>query len=90
MKAIAATMRKSVCTTLAALDPELLLLEHPTADLPESGATAYAALLQTVSQRRALTTVVLTIDEKFVRAVGGRLLKWQPATGELKERRGWF
>ena len=86
----AATRAKVVLARALALDPELLLLEHPTADLPQAGATAYAALLQTVFQRRKLTTVILTLDEKFGKAVGGRLLKWQPATGEMKERRGWF
>ena len=86
----APTRARVVLARALALDPELLLLEHPTADLPQSGATAYAALLQTVSQRRRLTMVVLTTDEKFARAVGGRVLKWQPATGEMKERRGWF
>jgi|SRR5437764_9110235 len=86
----APTRAKVVLARALALDPDLLLLEHPTADLPQSGATPYAALLQTVCQRRRLTMVVLTTDEKFARTVGGRLLKWQPATGEMKERRGWF
>jgi hypothetical protein len=30
------------------------------------------------------------MDEKFGKALGGRRLVWQPASGEFKERRGWF
>jgi predicted ABC-type transport system involved in lysophospholipase L1 biosynthesis ATPase subunit len=73
-----------------ALDPQILLLEHPTAALKQEDVKAYAAVLKKISDRRALTMVALTVDEKFAKAFGGRLLTWQPATGELKERRGWF
>jgi predicted ABC-type transport system involved in lysophospholipase L1 biosynthesis ATPase subunit len=73
-----------------ALDPEILLLEHPTAALKQEDVKPYAALLKQISGRRTLTMVALTADEKFAKSLGGRLLHWQPATGELKERRGWF
>jgi putative ABC transport system ATP-binding protein len=73
-----------------ALDPEILLLEHPTATLKQEDVKPYAALLKKISGRRKLTMVALTVDEKFARALGGRLLNWQPGTGELKEGRGWF
>ena len=35
---------------------------------------------------RSLTTIGLLMDEKFAKATGGRLLTWQPATGEVNER----
>jgi predicted ABC-type transport system involved in lysophospholipase L1 biosynthesis ATPase subunit len=73
-----------------ALDPEILLLEHPTAALKQEDVKPYAALLKQISGRRTLTMVALTADEKFAKSLGGRLLDWQPATGELKERRRWF
>ena len=69
-----------------ALDPAILVLEHPTANLPEGDAKAFAAIVSTVAARRGLTTVGVLMDEKFANATGGRLLMWQPATGEVQER----
>ena len=69
-----------------ALDPEILVLEHPTANLPPDDARTFADIVGTVSGRRGLTTLGLLMDERFAKATGGRLLTWQPATGEVKER----
>ncbi len=74
-----------------ALGPEMLLVEHPTAGLSSGDSRRYAALLREIVERRALTAAALTVDERFAEAFGGRLLTWQPATGELRERRRrWF
>lgn len=67
-------------------DPALLVLEHPTASLSPDEAQAYAAIVKNVSATRKLTTIGLLMDEKFAKATGGRLLRWQPATGDVKER----
>jgi len=69
-----------------AFDPAILVLEHPTANLSVEDAKAFAAIVSAVAARRGLTTVGLLMDEKFAKATGGRLLTWQPATGEMKER----
>jgi ABC-type lipoprotein export system ATPase subunit len=69
-----------------AFDPVVLLLEHPTANLPPDAAKAFAEIVARISARRGLTTIGLLMDEQFAKAAGGRLLKWQPATGELRER----
>jgi ABC-type transporter Mla maintaining outer membrane lipid asymmetry ATPase subunit MlaF len=66
-----------------ALDPAILVLEHPTASLSPDEAAAFAALVSRVSARRSLTTIGLLMDERFARATGGQLLFWQPATGEM-------
>jgi ABC-type sugar transport system ATPase subunit len=71
-----------------ALNPDVLVLEHPSAQLSLEDATKYAAIVKSVSARRALTTIGLLMDEKFAKATGGRLLFWQPATGEVRERSG--
>ena len=73
-----------------ALDPLVVVLEHPTAALPPDDAKPYAAALADICERRKLTMVALSMDEKFGKALGGRLLIWQPATGEFKERRRWW
>lgn len=67
-----------------ALDPAILVLEHPTANLSQEGATEYAQAVKRVSAKRLLTTVGLLMDEKFAKATGGRVLFWQPATGEVR------
>lgn len=69
-----------------ALDPEILVLEHPTANLSPDEAKALAVIVGDVSRRRGLTTVGLLMDEKFAKATGGRLLFWEPATGIVKGR----
>jgi ABC-type uncharacterized transport system ATPase subunit len=69
-----------------AFDPAIVVLEHPTANLSPDEAKAFAAIVGAVSKRRGLTTIGLLMDERFAKATGGRLLKWQPATGEMKER----
>ena len=69
-----------------ALDPVIVVLEHPSASLSPEEGKAFAAIVKSVSARRALTTLGLLMDEKFAKATGGRLLTWQPATGEVRER----
>jgi ABC-type transporter Mla maintaining outer membrane lipid asymmetry ATPase subunit MlaF len=73
-----------------ALDPRVLVLEHPTASLALDEAKPYAATLGEIWDRRKMTLVAISMDEMFGRALGGRLLVLQPATGEFKERRRWF
>lgn len=76
-----------------ALDPAILVLEHPTANLAPDDAIAFAGVVRIVTETRTLTTVGLLMDEKFARATGGRLLFWQPTTGELREKsalRSWL
>jgi len=69
-----------------ALDPAILVLEHPTANLTPGDAKALAAIVSQISARRGLTTIGLLMDEKFAKATGGRLLIWEPATGVVKAR----
>jgi ABC-type transporter Mla maintaining outer membrane lipid asymmetry ATPase subunit MlaF len=69
-----------------ALDPAIVVLEHPTASLSPEDAQAFAAVVSAVSVRRGVTTLGLVMDERFAKATGGRLLTWQPATGEMSDR----
>jgi predicted ABC-type transport system involved in lysophospholipase L1 biosynthesis ATPase subunit len=74
-----------------ALDPAILVLEHPTATVPEPVRDAYAADLARVTSGRGMATLVLTQDEGFARKVATKTLKLNPATGALRVlRRGWF
>jgi ribose transport system ATP-binding protein len=69
-----------------ALDPAMLVLEHPSANLSAGESQQFAAIVKNVAARRGLTTIGLLMDERFARATGGRLLWWQPATGEVRGR----
>jgi ABC-type lipoprotein export system ATPase subunit len=74
-----------------ALDPALLLVEHPTAQVPEPARAQLAADVRRLSESRGLTTLVLTNDDPFATIVAPRNLKLHGATGELKAlRRGWL
>jgi ribose transport system ATP-binding protein len=69
-----------------AFNPAILVLEHPTASLSAGDALRLADIVKNVSAARRLATIGLLMDEKFAKATGGRLLTWQPATGETRER----
>jgi ABC-type branched-subunit amino acid transport system ATPase component len=69
-----------------AFNPEILVLEHPTAHLPADDGKTFANIIKRVSETRGLTTIGLLMDETFAKATGGQLLLWQPATGDLVAR----
>jgi ABC-type transporter Mla maintaining outer membrane lipid asymmetry ATPase subunit MlaF len=71
-----------------ALDPALLVLEHPTAAISPEHVKPYAAIIKDIGVSRKVTMVGLTADETFAEQTNGRLLVWQPASGEFRERRG--
>jgi ABC-type polar amino acid transport system ATPase subunit len=85
----AAQMRVRLGRALA-LQPDLLLLEHVTATLNPGEAAALAATIAGVAERRRIAVVTMTVDERFAQAVGSRVLRWEPATGRLVDRGGWF
>jgi ABC-type lipoprotein export system ATPase subunit len=74
-----------------ALEPALLVLEHPTARLPEEARGAFAADIARLAASRRLAALVLTNDDPFARVVAPRNLRLDPATGQLQPlRRKWF
>jgi ABC-type transporter Mla maintaining outer membrane lipid asymmetry ATPase subunit MlaF len=75
-----------------ALGPEILLMEHPTATLPDAEAEAFGAVVVRVCEARALTTLIVSMDPRFSAVAANRRLALEPASGALKEqsRKGWF
>ncbi len=76
-----------------ALEPRLLILEHPTADLADRDRAAYGRDVATVAERRGLAALAITLDEEFAQAAAHRSLVLNGATGALttwKRKRGWF
>jgi ABC-type lipoprotein export system ATPase subunit len=75
-----------------ALDPAILLLEHPTAAIAHDAALTLGRSIRAVAGRRGAATLTLTADRDFAAAVAARVLALAPATGVLTERRrlGWL
>jgi ABC-type polar amino acid transport system ATPase subunit len=72
-----------------ALDPRVLLAEHPNAALPPGDVAPFAADLARVVAIRRMASLVITADSTFARAVSEQMLTLEPATGELKRAAGW-
>jgi ABC-type transporter Mla maintaining outer membrane lipid asymmetry ATPase subunit MlaF len=66
-----------------ALNPRILLLEHPNAMLSPDDTPAFAADLSRIITARRLTSILMTGDRAFASAVADQVLTLQPATGEL-------
>ena len=76
-----------------ALDPALVLVEHPTADVDTVAKTVLARDLARVIEGRGTAALILTLDVEFAEVAAHRSLQLQPATGALvpwKKKRGWF
>ena len=73
-----------------ALDPAILLLEHPTAEFAPTDVEPFARDVRAVAARRRIAAIAITADDVFARAVADRVLRLDAASGKLIERRGWF
>jgi len=74
-----------------ALDPAILLLEHPTAGVARDDTRGLARSIRDVAGRRGVATLTLTADRDLAEAVADRVLALDPASGLLRERRsGWL
>ncbi len=73
-----------------ALDPAVLLMEHPSAGVPRGEVAALGADLRALAAARGAAIVAATADAEFAHAVARRVLVHDPASGRLTERRRWF
>jgi ABC-type lipoprotein export system ATPase subunit len=71
-----------------ALDPAVVLLEHPTSSVGRDEARPLGDHIRAVARRRGAAIVALTADRSFANAVASRVLTHDAATGRLNERRG--
>jgi ABC-type transporter Mla maintaining outer membrane lipid asymmetry ATPase subunit MlaF len=72
-----------------ALNPQVLLAEHPNASLSPAEAPVFAADLARVSRARDLACLVLTADRTFASAVADEVLSFEAATGAFTAASGW-
>jgi len=88
---IDATMRARMRVARAlALDPDVLLIEHLSADVPRAEVAALGSSIRRVAEQRGAAVIVATMDLEFARAVAQRVLTLEPATGKFSTRRGWL
>ena len=72
-----------------ALDPAILLFEHPTAEVTPPDVAELAQMCRGVASKRKIATLVLTADREFAAAAAARVLVLDPASGRLTSG-GWF
>jgi len=86
----AETRMRAHLVRAVALDPKLLILEHPTAGLPESDRRQFGRDVARLAEARSLATLIISQDGEFNRAVAHRTLALDGATGELRQKRRLF
>lgn len=69
-----------------ALDPTLLLLEHPTAQVSPREAEAFGREVARLARHRGVGLLALTADDAFARTVAERRLILDAASGRVKAR----
>lgn len=72
-----------------ALEPALVLAEHPSASLPREDVAAFARDLSTVARARGIGLVVISADKDFLRAFDGTTLIVEAATGQVRKQTFW-
>lgn len=76
-----------------ALNPQVLIFEHPTAEVDQAERPALARDVAAALEGRKAAALILTMDVEFAAGVAHRSLMLQPATGALvawRAKRGWF
>jgi ABC-type transporter Mla maintaining outer membrane lipid asymmetry ATPase subunit MlaF len=72
-----------------ALDPAVLLFEHPSAEIARDEVAQLAAHCRAVATGRKIATVTVTADAEFAAAAASRVLTLEPASGRLTSG-GWL
>ncbi len=73
-----------------ALEPAIVVLEHPSEGLDPARLAEVARTLRAVATARRITTLTLTADAEFAAQAASRVLTLEPSTGRLvPKRRRW-
>jgi ABC-type transporter Mla maintaining outer membrane lipid asymmetry ATPase subunit MlaF len=73
-----------------ALDPALLLLEHPTVGFGKGESRPFGDLVARAARTRSLSVLTISEDDDLSRAVADRRFRLEPATGALRSARRWL
>jgi|SRR5687768_15107993 len=77
-------MRVHLARALA-LEPQLLVAEHPSASLPRDSVAGFGADLARVARGRGIALVAITADDSLSKAIGGSRLELVAASGEVRQ-----
>jgi predicted ABC-type transport system involved in lysophospholipase L1 biosynthesis ATPase subunit len=77
-------MRVHLARALA-LEPQLLVAEHPSASLPRDSVAGFGADLAKVARGRGIALVAITADDSLSKAIGGSRLELVAASGEVRQ-----
>jgi len=72
-----------------ALDPRILVIEHPTADLPRDAAAPLGKTVRQLAAARGLAVLAVSSDAAFCELAATRRLSWRPGDGSVSEAGGW-
>ena len=72
-----------------ALEPRLLLAEHPTATLERADADAIARDMSRIVADRGMAALYITADRAFAQQAADEIVMLKPATGEFVSAVGW-
>jgi ABC-type lipoprotein export system ATPase subunit len=72
-----------------ALEPRVLLAEHPNAPLSGADTRAFASVFRNVVGNRHIAALVMTANQDFAATISPQVLTLQPATGLLKRSASW-
>jgi ABC-type transporter Mla maintaining outer membrane lipid asymmetry ATPase subunit MlaF len=87
----AVTRARAHLARAVALNPALLILEHPTVGFTAGQAPPFGETVATLATTRNIATLIISEDADFLSVAATRRFVLQPATGELKpKRRGLF
>ena len=71
-----------------ALEPSLLLVEHPTAAVAAADILDLGQTVRKVAERRRIAAIILTADRRFAAIAASRVLTLAPASGRFR-REDW-
>ncbi|HUF24761.1 MAG TPA: ATP-binding cassette domain-containing protein [Vicinamibacterales bacterium] len=81
----AATRVRAHVARALALDPQVLVLEHPTLYVDRADAPSLGASIARAVEGRALAVLALTDDEALAKGMDGRRLRLNASTGVVKK-----
>jgi ABC-type transporter Mla maintaining outer membrane lipid asymmetry ATPase subunit MlaF len=73
-----------------ALDPALIVWEHPSAALSRAVIAPTASAIRNLLTARDIASLTLTADQAYATAVADHVWTLDAATGRVHEKRGWF
>jgi len=86
----AATRARAHLARAVALNPALLILEHPTVGFTPGQAKPFGEIVASLAAKRDFATLIISEDQEFSSAAAGHQFVLKASTGELKPKRRSF